>query len=81
VKVLILAAFSVGAVALGVEVDAGFGFIVVGDIRFVSNFLIEVGKGALDIVRGTPWLKGQYPFYNRYLHFLDRANIYLGLIF
>jgi hypothetical protein len=43
----VLAALSVGAEAFDGEVDAGPGFVVVGDVRFGAYFEFVVCEGAL----------------------------------
>lgn len=58
----VVAARAVGAVAFEREVEAGLGLVVVGDVGFLSDFLVIVGEGALGEEMVTLLLKGQYPF-------------------
>ena len=54
-----MASGTILAEAFGGEVDAGFGFIVVGKMFFVSDFLIGVCEGALYKSGFTCSRKGQ----------------------
>ena len=64
-----MAAVTVGTISFDGEVDAGFGFIFLGYVYFLSYFVFEVSEGALDSRWVTCSLKGQYPFSRKYLHF------------
>ena len=65
----VVAAVAVGTISFEGEVDAGFGFIFLGDVYFLSYFVFVVCEGALDSCWVTCSLKGQYPFSRKYLHF------------
>jgi hypothetical protein len=49
----VLTSIPVYTKAFSAEVDAGFGFVIKGDVLFCSNFKLKMSKGALNIAHLT----------------------------
>ena len=58
----VVAAVTIGTETFFVEVDAGFGFILEGNMHFLSDFQFGMSEGALGRLMVTCYRKGQYPF-------------------